>query len=164
MKVTKVPGCLIREATAKDTELVLSFIKRLAKYEKLEDQVTATMDILYDSLFVKHAAKAVIAELSGMPVGFAVYYYSFSTFLGKPGLYLEDLFVVPDMRGRGIGTALLTYLAEEAVSQGMERMEWTCLDWNTNSLAFYHKLGAVPMSEWTTQRMTGDALKNLAKG
>ena len=106
MKVTKVAGCLIREAAAKDVELVLSFIKRLAQYEKMEDEVTATLETLYDSLFVKKAAKAVIAELQGMPVGFAVYFYNFSTFLGKPGLYLEDLFVVPEMRGRGIGKAL----------------------------------------------------------
>jgi GNAT superfamily N-acetyltransferase len=163
MKVTKVPGCIIREATGKDVQLVLNFIKSLARYEKLEDQVTVTLEVLYDSLFVKHAAKALIAELSGMPVGFAIYYYSFSTFLGKQGLYLEDLFVVPDMRGRGIGTALLSYLAELAVEQGMERLEWTCLDWNTSSLDFYHHLGAIPMSDWTNQRMTGEALKELAK-
>ena len=99
MRVTKVAGCIIREATAKDVELVLSFIKRLAQYEKLEDQVTVTLETLYDSLFVKKAAKAIIAELQGMPVGFAVYFHNFSTFLGKPGLYLEDLFVVPEMRG-----------------------------------------------------------------
>ena len=105
MRVTKVAGCIIRQATAKDVELVLSFIKRLAQYEKLEDQVTVTLETLYDSLFVKKAVKAIIAELQGMPVGFAVYFHNFSTFLGKPGLYLEDLFVVPEMRGRGIGKA-----------------------------------------------------------
>ena len=159
MKVTKVAGCLIREAAAKDVELVLSFIKRLAQYEKMEDEVTATLETLYDSLFVKKAAKAVIAELQGMPVGFAVYFYNFSTFLGKPGLYLEDLFVVPEMRGRGIGKALLSYLAQEAVEQGLPRMEWTCLDWNTPSLDFYHALGAVPMSDWNNQRLTGEALE-----
>ena len=164
MKVTKVAGCLIREAAAKDVELVLSFIKRLAQYEKMEDEVTATLETLYDSLFVKKAAKAVIAELQGMPVGFAVYFYNFSTFLGKPGLYLEDLFVAPEMRGRGIGKALLSYLAQEAVEQGLPRMEWTCLDWNTPSLDFYHALGAVPMSDWTNQRLTGEALEKLARG
>lgn len=164
MRVTKVAGCIIREATAKDVELVLSFIKRLAQYEKLEDQVTVTLETLYDSLFVKKAAKAIIAELQGMPVGFAVYYHNFSTFLGKPGLYLEDLFVVPEMRGRGIGKALLSYLAQEAVEQDLPRMEWTCLNWNTPSLDFYHALGAVPMSDWTAQRLTGEALQKLAKG
>ena len=164
MRVTKVAGCLIREATAKDVELVLSFIKRLAQYEKMEDQVTVTLEILYDSLFVKKAAKAIIAELQGMPVGFAVYFHNFSTFLGKPGLYLEDLFVVPEMRGRGIGKALLSYLAQEAVEQDLPRMEWICLNWNTPSLDFYHALGAVPMSDWTAQRLTGEALQKLAKG
>ena len=164
MKVNKVAGSLIREAAAKDVELVLSFIKRLAQYEQMEDEVTATLETLYDSLFVKKAAKAVIAELQGMPVGFAVYFYNFSTFLGKPGLYLEDLFVVPEMRGRGIGKALLSYLAQEAVEQGLPRMEWTCLDWNTPSLDFYHALGAVPMSDWTNQRLTGEALEKLARG
>lgn len=99
-----------------------------------------------------------------MPVGFAVYFHNFSTFLGKPGLYLEDLFVVPEMRGRGIGKALLSYLAQEAVEQDLPRMEWTCLNWNTPSLDFYHALGAVPMSDWTAQRLTGEALQRLAKG
>ena len=164
MRVTKVAGCIIREATAKDVELVLSFIKRLAQYEKLEDQVTVTLETLYDSLFVKKAAKAIIAELQGMPVGFAVYFHNFSTFLGKPGLYLEDHFVVPEMRGRGIGKALLSYLVQEAVEQDLPRMEWTCLNWNTPSLDFYHALGAVPMSDWTAQRLTGEALQKLAKG
>ena len=99
-----------------------------------------------------------------MPVGFAIYFFNFSTFIGRPGLYLEDLFVVPEMRGRGIGTALLSHLAKEAVERGCKRMEWTCLDWNTNSLEFYHALGAVPMDEWTNQRMTGEALQRLAEG
>ena len=162
MRVTKVAGCIIREATAKDVELVLSFIKRLAQYEKLEDQVTVTLETLYDSLFVKKAAKAIIADLQGMPVGFAVYFHNFSTFLGRAGIYLEDLYVRPEYRGRGYGKGLIRRLAALAVERGCGRLEWWCLDWNQPSIDFYLSLGAEPMSDWTVYRIAGKTLTDLA--
>lgn len=161
--VTKLEGFTIRKATEADTQLVLDFIKGLAEYEKLPNEVTATVEVLHDSLFVKHAAEVIIGEYQGEPVAFSLFFHNFSTFQGKRGLYLEDLFVKPEMRGRGFGGAMLAFLAKTAKERDCGRFEWICLDWNESALAVYGKLGAVPMKGWTIQRLEGTALDNLAQ-
>ena len=150
-----------RAAARDDVPLILEFIKELAKYEKMLTDVTATSGLLEYWLFDKQAAEVLFAIADGKEVGFALYFINFSTFLGKAGLYLEDLFVLPKYRGHGIGKALLTELAHIAVGRGYGRMEWACLDWNHPSIDFFRSIGAVAMSEWTTYRLTGDALENL---
>ncbi len=160
--VTRIEGVSIRLAERKDVGLVLRFIKELADYEQLLNEVVATEEILLETIFEKKAAEVVIAELDGEPVGFALFFHNFSTFLGRPGLYLEDLYVRPEMRGRGIGKLLLSYLAKLALDRGCGRFEWWCLDWNTPSIDFYKSIGAIPMDEWTVYRVTGDALTKLA--
>ncbi len=153
----------IRFATACDVPLILSFIRALAAYEKMEDQVVADEALLRRWLFDTPSAEVLIAEWDGKAAGFALFFHNFSTFLGRPGLYLEDLFVNPAYRARGIGKALLARMAAIAVERGWGRMEWWCLDWNTPSIEFYLRLGARPMDEWTTYRLTGDTLEGLAK-
>lgn len=143
--------------------LILKFIKELADYEKMLDQVVATEEIIEDSIFNRKKAEVVFAVYNGEEVGFALYFNNFSTFLGKPGLYLEDLYVREQMRGKGIGKTLLAYLAKIAVEQDCGRFEWWCLDWNKPSIDFYLKLGAIPMDEWTVYRVCDDALIELAK-
>lgn len=156
---------VIRFATAADTAAVLGFIRDLAEYEKLSHEVVADEAQLRATLFGVHpAAEVLIAEVGGAPVGFALFFQSYSTFLAKPGLYLEDLFVRPAFRGRGYGEALLRHLARIALDRGCARFEWAVLDWNEPALAFYRKLGAVPMDEWTVQRVSGKALVALASG
>jgi GNAT superfamily N-acetyltransferase len=160
---TKIPGFTIRFAAKPDTPLILRFIQGLADYEKLRHEVTATAELLGETLFgARRVAEVLIGEYQGEPVGFALFFHSFSTFLGRPGIYLEDLFVVPAMRGRGFGGVLLTYLAKLARERGCGRLEWSVLDWNEPSIQFYKKLGAVPMDGWTMYRLTGDALEKLA--
>jgi len=155
----------IRPARPEDVPLLLSFIKELAEYERLAHEVVATEEGLHESLFGERAvAEALLGYLGPEPVAFAVFFHNFSTFLGRPGLYLEDLFVKPEMRGRGFGRALLRYLARLAVERNCGRMEWAVLDWNEPAIRFYRSLGAVPMEEWTVFRLTGDALKRLADG
>lgn len=150
-------------ATAADAPLLLSLIRELADYERLSQEVVATEASLREALFgTQPNAYAVIAHAGGEPVGFAVWFYNFSTFLGRPGLYLEDLFVRPAWRGRGIGRALLRHLANEAVARGCGRMEWAVLDWNAPAIGFYRRIGAVPMDEWTVFRLAGDSLKKVA--
>jgi len=151
-----------RVAERDDCALILDFIKQLAKYEKLESSVVATESVLEDWLFDKLSAEVMIALYDGKEVGFALYFTNFSTFLGKAGLYLEDLFVLPEYRGKGIGSAILKALARMAVECGFGRLEFSCLDWNKDSIDFYKSLGAQPMSEWTTFRFAGKALENLA--
>ena len=153
----------IRFATPADTALVLRFIKLLAEYENMLDLVVTTEEIFYDSLFVRKGAEAVFLEEDGEPVGFALFFHNFSTFLGQRGLYLEDLFVLPEKRGKGYGKALFSFLADLALERGCGRMEWWCLDWNAPSIAFYQSLGAEPMSDWTVYRLSGKALGDLAK-
>lgn len=160
---TKVEGLYIRKATREDVPLILRFIKELADYEKMLDQVVATEEIIEDSIFNRNKAEVVFAVYNGEEVGFALYFNNFSTFLGKPGLYLEDLYVREEMRGKGIGKTLLAYLAKKAVEEDCGRFEWWCLDWNKPSIDFYLKLGAIPMDEWTVYRMCGDALVQLSK-
>ena len=150
----------IRECTENDCALLIEFIKQLAKYENMLDQVTVTEEILKDSLFNKNIAKAIIAEYDGTPCGYALYFYNFSTWHGKPGIYLEDLFVKPEYRGYGIGKALFTYVAKKAYDNNYARFEWVCLDWNAPSIKFYKSMGAKAMDEWTTYRLDGDNLKN----
>jgi GNAT superfamily N-acetyltransferase len=154
----------IRVATAADVPTILHFIRALARYEKLEGEVVADEAALLATLFgPRPAAEVLIAELSGAPVGFALFFTSYSTFLGKPGLYLEDLFVEPDARGRGAGLALMSALARITLERGYGRFEWSVLDWNTPALDFYRSLGAQPQGEWTVQRLVGAPLAQLAK-
>jgi GNAT superfamily N-acetyltransferase len=158
----KSTECHLRLATIEDTDLVLEFIKELAAYEKMSDQVVATPQLLKETIFVQKKAEVVLAELSGRPVGFALFFHNYSTFLGRPGIYLEDLFVREEARGEGIGTRLLAYLAELAITRGCGRLEWACLDWNEPSIQFYKQMGSVPMDEWTVYRLQGDALSHMA--
>jgi GNAT superfamily N-acetyltransferase len=154
----------IREATEADVPVIAWFIRQLAEYERLLQEMTATEEALRESLFgSRPGAEVLLAYYQDKPVGFAVFFHNFSTFLGKPGLYLEDLFVIPEMRGKGFGRALLVRLAKIAQERNCGRFEWSVLDWNEPSIEFYKKLGAVPMSEWTIFRVTGEALDRLAK-
>jgi len=153
----------IRVADKCDLPKILSFIKKLAVYEKMQDQVIATEKSLEDWLFNKKVAKVIFAVENGIEVGFALYFYNFSTFVGKAGIYLEDLFVDVEHRGKGYGKALLKYLAKEVIEKNLGRLEWCCLDWNTPSIDFYLSLGAKQMNGWTIYRLTGEELKNFAK-
>lgn len=153
----------IRSAERADVSTILNFIVELATYEKLRHEVVATEAVLEESLFDKKSAEVIIAELDGVPVGFALYFYNFSTFIGKANLYLEDLYVTPEARGQGIGKALLIELGRIAQREECARLDWWCLDWNTPSIDFYKEMGAVPMDEWTVFRVTGDALERLAQ-
>ena len=153
----------LRPATAADCALILDFIRELAEYEKLLHEVVATETDLRQHLFGEHPmAEVIIAEWDGEPAGFALYFHNFSTFLGKPGVYLEDLYVRPALRGRGIGRQLLARLAQLAVARGCGRLEWSVLDWNTPALRVYRAIGAQPMDEWTVQRLSGQSLIQLA--
>jgi len=155
---------LIRKAEVDDCDLILNFIQQLGEYEKLSHEVVATIEQLHQTLFVdKPYAEVVIAEYDNQPVGFALYFYNYSTFLGKPGLYLEDLFVNPDMRGKKIGKSLLVHLAKKAVERGCGRFEWSVLDWNKPAIDFYRSIGAVAMDGWIGQRVDGDDLVNLSR-
>lgn len=154
----------LEPATATDVPVILRFIKELAEYEKLSHEVVATEDTLRAALFgSRPAAEVVIAYAGNEPVGFALYFPTFSTFLGRPGIYLEDLYVTPARRGHGVGRRLLAHIARVAVERGYGRMEWSVLNWNEPALAVYRKIGARPMDEWTVQRLTGAALKSLAE-
>ena len=153
----------IRKAVPRDCPLILDFIRALAKYEHMSDQVVATVELLQDQIFDQHKAEVLFLCEDGREVGFALYFHNFSTFLGRAGLYLEDLFVLPEFRGRGDGKALLRRLAQIAGERGCGRLEWWCLDWNRPSIDFYLSLGAQPMEDWTVYRLTGETLKNLAK-
>lgn len=158
-------GFSIRSATDGDLPLILAFITELAAYEELSHEVSATEAGLRATLFgPRPAAEVVIGELDGRPVGFAVFFQSFSTFLGRPGLYLEDLFVRPEWRGHGFGTRLLAHLARIALDRGFGRMEWSVLDWNETALRVYRRIGARALEEWTVQRLTGEELRRLAEG
>ena len=150
-------------ATERDVPLVFSFIRKLAEYERLLDEVVATEELLREGLFGPHpAAEVVLAYLDSQPVGFALYFHTFSTFVGRSGIYLEDLFVEPEHRGKGIGKALLVHLARLAMERGCGRLEWAVLNWNEPSIQFYRKLGAMAKDDWTVYRLTGDALQRLA--
>ena len=157
------PPCRIRPAVEADVPLVLALIRELAEYERIADQVTATEADLRRALFGSApAALAVVAEVEDRPAGFALFFRNFSTFTGKPGLYLEDLYVRPDHRGRGIGRCLLRHLARIARERGCHRFEWSVLGWNELAIRFYRRVGAAPMDDWTVYRLTGAALDRLA--
>ena len=153
----------IRFATEKDTELILDFIKGLAEYEKMADEVVATPEILREWIFEKKKAEVIFALDNGKEVGFALFFHNFSTFLGRSGIYLEDLFVLPQYRGKGHGKALLKELAKITVERGCGRLEWCCLDWNKPSIDFYLSIGAKPLDDWTIYRMAGETLLNFAE-
>ena len=155
----------IERATEKDIPLILTLIKGLAEYERLLPQCVATEELLRETLFgEKKYAEVVIAYYDHEPAGFALFFHNYSTFLARPGIYLEDLYVFPHLRGKGIGKALLVHIARIAKERNCGRFEWAVLDWNEPSIAFYKKLGAVPLNDWTTMRVTGEALELLAKG
>ncbi len=151
-----------RFATQGDVPVILDLIKQLAEYEKAADQVVATEELLHESLFEQRAAEVLLVEVDGRAVGFAVFFTSYSTWLARAGIFLEDLFVLPDERGKGYGKGLLVHLAQIAVERGCGRLEWNCLDWNQPSIDFYLSLGAEKMECWTTYRLEGDTLETLA--
>lgn len=154
---------IIRSASRKDIALIVGFIEALADYEKLRNACQATEELMEAALFAEVArAHCLIAEWEGKPAGFALYFYNFSTFLGRAGIYIEDVFVSPDYRRKGIARALFAYLAAQAVREGCGRLEWSVLDWNAPAIDFYGSLGAMPMQEWITQRLSGEALLALA--
>ena len=153
----------IRFATREDAGKILAFIKELAAYEKMENEVVATEALLCEWIFDKQKAEVIFAVEDGVEVGFALFFHNFSTFLGRAGIYLEDLYVKPEYRGRGFGKALIKRLAAIAKERGCGRLEWWCLDWNRPSIDFYLSLGAQPMNDWTVYRVAGDALAALAK-
>jgi GNAT superfamily N-acetyltransferase len=157
------PGVLIRKAEVADTPMIVRFIHALADYERLSHECVATEEGIRTTVFGNPpAAEVVFAEWEGTPVGMALFFPNYSTFLAKPGLYLEDLFVLPEYRGRGFGKALLLHVGRLAVERGCGRFDWSVLDWNTPSIEFYRSLGAVPLNEWTVMRVTGEALERLA--
>jgi GNAT superfamily N-acetyltransferase len=154
----------IKPATAEDVPLILSFIKELAEYEKLAHEVVATEEILTETLFGENAhAEVVIASLNENPVGFALFFHNFSTFLGRPGIHLEDLYVRQEARGQGIGRKMLQYLADLAKERQCGHLKWFVLDWNEDAIGFYKRIGAVPMDEWKIYRVSGEALDKLAQ-
>ncbi len=152
-----------RFADEKDCPLILYFIRQLAEYEKMPDQVVATEELLEEWIFRKKKAEVIFVLEDGKEIGFALFFHNFSTFLGRAGIYLEDLFVLPEYRGRGYGKALLKKLAQITIGRGCGRLEWSCLDWNKPSIDFYVSMGAAVMDDWTTYRLTGDTLKKMAE-
>ncbi len=153
----------IRQAKEADTELIFSLIRKLAVYEKMEDAVITSVEELREQLFVKENAQVLIAEEAGTAIGFALYFFNFSTFVGRAGLYLEDLYIEPEYRGKGYGKQLFVQLATLAKEKNCGRMEWSVLNWNTPAISFYKSLGAVPMDEWTVYRLDEKALQKLVK-
>ena len=154
----------IRYAQESDIPQILFFIRELASYENMLDDVVATEDLLREWIFEKKKAEVILAEENGESVGFALFFHNFSTFLGRAGIYLEDLFVQPEHRGKGIGKALLQRLAQITMERSCGRLEWACLDWNKPSIDFYLSLDAMPMDQWTVYRLTGDTLRRMAEG
>jgi GNAT superfamily N-acetyltransferase len=156
-------GIHVRAASTEDVPLILSFIKELAEYERLSHEVVATEEALRDALFGERpVAEVLIGGHANEPAGFALFFHNFSTFLGRPGIYLEDLYVKPEFRGAGVGSALLVHLAGLAKERNCGRLEWAVLDWNEPAIGFYQRIGASPVSGWTVYRVTGDALERLA--
>lgn len=160
--VSKIPNFSIRFAVEADLTLILEFIKELADYEHLSEYVTANEEILYKSLFEKRQAEALIADYNGEPAGFVVFFHNFSTFLGKAGIYIEDLYFKEKFRGLGLSREIFVFLAGLCQERGCERLEWNCLDWNEPAIKFYTKMGGTPKSEWTMYRIEGKTLTELA--
>ena len=160
---TKLPELNLRFAAESDCEIILGLIKELAEYEKLSHEVVADVEILRQSLFNgRKVTEVVIAEYNGVAVGFALFFHNFSTFLGKPGIYLEDLFIKPQFRGKGIGQTLLAFLGKLAAERNYGRLEWSVLDWNEPAINFYKKFGADAMDDWTVYRISGETLDELS--
>ncbi|MBN4081197.1 GNAT family N-acetyltransferase [Caldithrix abyssi] len=160
-----MPNIQTREATVEDSSLILQFVEELATYERAASEVTATVEDIQKSIFsAESTVHALVCSINEEPVGFAVYFYNYSTWLGKKGLYLEDLYVSPKYRGTGAGKTLLRHLAKIAVSKDCGRFEWSVLDWNEPAMKFYESLGAKPQSEWVIYRLAGEALRDFAKG
>ncbi|MBC8560037.1 GNAT family N-acetyltransferase [Fumia xinanensis] len=159
----KTEGFAIRFAEEKDVGLILKFIKGIAEYEKMLPEVVATEELLREWVFKKQSARVIIGELRGVPVGFSLFFHNFSTFMGRAGLYIEDIFVWPEYRGKGFGKALFLYLAKLAHEEGCGRMEWCCLDWNQPSIDFYRSMGARSMDGWSTYRLTKEQLRELSE-
>jgi len=162
MDMEKKEVFTIRTAKKSDSVLILDFIKLLADYEKRLHEVVATEEDIRTTIFERKIAEAVIAEHKGQPAGFAIFFHNFSTFLGKPGIYIEDLFVNPEFRGKGLGKQLFSYIAGIAIDRNCGRVEWTVLTWNEPAINFYNKIGALPKSEWMLYKISGDALEKLA--
>ncbi len=160
---TNIESLKIRETSEEDCSLILSFIKDIAEYEKMSDEVIATEESLRESIFKNKRAEVVILELDEKDIGYALYFYNFSTFIGKSGLYLEDIFIKKEARGKGIGKEVFKFLVKKAKEEGCKRMEWACLDWNESSIKFYKSLGAVPMDDWTIYRLTEKEINRLSK-
>lgn len=154
----------IRPAEESDVKLILQFINELGEYEKLSHEVVATEEKLLNTIFKNKRAVVIIGEYMDEPVGFALFFYNYSTFLGQAGIYLEDLYIKPEMRGKGFGKIMLRYLAKIAVEKDCGRLEWACLDWNEPAIDFYTKLGARQMKDWTVYRVTGESLREIAEG
>lgn len=160
---TNIESLKIRETIEEDCSLILSLIKDIAEYEKMSDEVIATEESLRESIFKNKRAEVVILELDEKAIGYALYFYNFSTFIGKSGLYLEDIFIKKEARGKGIGKEVFKFLVKKAKEEGCKRMEWACLDWNEPSIKFYKSLGAVPMDDWTIYRLTEKEINRLSK-
>lgn len=159
---TRINGFTLRFAEEKDTSTIFQMIKELAEYEKLLDRLEATEELLRETLFHRGVTETLIGEYKGNPVGYAIFFHNFSSFMGRLGIYIEDIYVKPELRGNGFGEALFTYIAKLAVERKCGRLEWSCLDWNVPSIAFYKKMGAVSMDEWTVYRLTGEKLAKMA--
>jgi GNAT superfamily N-acetyltransferase len=160
---TRIDGFIIRFAEEKDAAIIFSMVKELAEYEKLLESLEATEELLKEALFKSGVAETLIGEFDGKPVGYAIFFHNFSSFAGRIGIYIEDLYVKPDMRGKGFGEAMFLFIAKLAVERKCGRLEWSCLDWNAPSIAFYEKMGAVPLDNWTMYRAAGEAVQKLAK-
>lgn len=154
---------VIRNIREDDINILLGLIKEIAEYEKMSDQVIATEDILRESIFKNNRANALILEVDNKEIGYCIYFYNFSTFIGRGGLYVEDIFIRKEYRGRGFGSEIFKFLAKKAKDEGLKRMEWSCLNWNEPSIKFYKSLGAVPMDEWTVYRLTEDKINKLTE-
>ena len=159
---TNIEKFHIRFANVNDVPLILSFIHKLAKYEHMEDEVVASIESLRKSIFEEHGAEVIIAEENNQAIGFALFFKTYSTFLGKTNYYLEDLYINEESRGKGYGKQMLSFLANITVNRGADRLEWVCLNWNTPSIKFYRKLGAVSLDDWKTFRLSNQSLKSLA--
>ena len=161
---TAIEVFAVRFAQEKDVSVLFAMIKELAEYENLQDILEATEQLIREALFEKRVAQALIAESKGEAMGYAVFFHNFSTFVGRPGIYIEDIYVKPQMRGRGIGRSLFEFIAKLAVERNCERLEWACLDWNEPSIAFYKKMNAAAMDEWILYRLSGKALEKVSRG
>lgn len=160
---TEIQNLKLRKTTENDVKLILHFIKEIAKYEKMSDEVIATEESLRESIFKNKRAEVLIVEWDEKPIGYALYFFNFSTFNGREGLYLEDIFIYPEYRGKGIGKQIFKLLAKIAIENKCMRMEWCCLNWNKPSINFYKSMGAIAMSEWTTYRLTGEEIEKVSR-